>query len=567
MGSDLRSFLTVVRSLGRCGLEVHTAWSRPDSPALRSRHIRVTHDVEKPSRDSDRWATQFSELLEREKFDLVIPCNDPSLIPLQENRQQWGRYSTYLLNEHSYRVACDKAESGNLVRSLGIAAPKERLITAGADSSVLSELRAPFVLKPIRSFSPSRLDRKNHVVHAASVGEVEHKLEQLLPHTAVLVQEFFPGIGVGVEFLADHGTLLVDFQHIRLHEPPSGGGSSYRRSSPVEAELRDATSKIARALDYSGVGMVEFRYNFKTREWIFVEINGRFWGSLPLAVAAGADFPRFLFEYLVEGRREFENTYKVDVACRNVSLDARWFIDSVRAAGLDLRRQLKLGMQLVAELRYPLTMRSYSDTFAWDDLRPGWTELTQIVRNVLTRLGAGTRLFRDQRFPFRQRLQSRCRIVSVRQPSVLFVCKGNICRSPFAEEYARRVLPDGYRVASCGYFPVAHRPCPSAAVQAAREFQVDLTSHRSQVLTAELIDQAGAILTFDEENRQTVLATFPSTRRKVFPLGAFSSARDVMIADPYGGSVEDFRATYERIKDAVDRYARRVAAIPGSAGC
>ena len=503
-------------------------------------------------------------MLEYEKFDLVIPCNDPSLIPLQENHQQWERYSIYLLNEDSYRVACDKAESGNLVRSLGIPAPKERLVTTLADRSLLSDLRPPFVLKPIRSFSPSRLDRKNHVVHAASTKEAGQKLEQLVSHTSVVVQEFFAGIGVGVEFIADHGTVLAYFQHVRLHEPPSGGGSSYRRSSPVDPQLRDATSKIAQALDYSGIGMVEFRYNFETREWIFIEINGRFWGSLPLAVAAGADFPRFLFEYIVEGRREFGNTYRTDIACRNAALDARWFIDTVRAGGLDLKRQLTLAVQLVAELRYPLTMRSYSDTFTWDDMRPAWTELTQITSSVWTRLCAKTRGSLDQRFPFRRWLQSRCRSASVRHQSVLFVCKGNICRSPFAEEYARRVLPDGYQVTSCGYFPRTDRPCPSLAVQAAQELRVDLNNHRSRILTDELIDQAGVVMTFDEENRRTVLARHPRARGKLFPLGAFAPTQNMMIEDPYDGTVDDFRTTYERIKRAVDRYARSMSDTAGS---
>ena len=49
-------------------------------------------------------------------------------------------------------------------------------------------------------------------------------------------------------------------------------------------------------MDYTGVAMLEFRKNFDKNESVLIEINGRFWGSLPLAVAAGADFPYYLYQ-------------------------------------------------------------------------------------------------------------------------------------------------------------------------------------------------------------------------------------------------------------------------------
>ena len=42
--------------------------------------------------------------------------------------------------------------------------------------------------------------------------------------------------------------------------------------------------------------MAEFKVNPRTGGWVLIEINGRFWGSLPLTIAAGADFPRYLYE-------------------------------------------------------------------------------------------------------------------------------------------------------------------------------------------------------------------------------------------------------------------------------
>ncbi|MFB3041919.1 MAG: ATP-grasp domain-containing protein, partial [Candidatus Poribacteria bacterium] len=136
-------------------------------------------------------------------------------------------------------------------------------------------------------------------------------LEILLEQGDVSVQENFIGMGVGVELLAAQGESLFAFQHVRVHEPIMGGGSSYRKSVALDSELLEASTKLLKALNYTGVAMVEFKVNFKTGAWVFIEINARFWGSLPLAVAAGADFPYYLYQLLVMGKRKFPQCYKI----------------------------------------------------------------------------------------------------------------------------------------------------------------------------------------------------------------------------------------------------------------
>ncbi|MCZ6772295.1 MAG: hypothetical protein O7G83_09985, partial [Proteobacteria bacterium] len=460
-----------------------------------------------------------------------------------------------LLNEEAYRVAFDKAASGNLARTLGIDVPDEELVETDDDISRTSELRPPLVLKPTRSFLPTSLGQKHQVVHATSHRQAESALKIMLQHSPVLVQEFFKGSGVGVEFIAHDGEILLDFQHARLHEPPSGGGSSYRKSTLVDPALRHATAKIAKALNYSGVGMVEFLYDFSSRKWVFVEINGRFWGSLPLAVAAGADFPRYLFEMLTDKRKQFPARIKTGVAGRNLLRDCRWLIDTVRHRGLNLWGQLRLAGQLIGEMRYPLTLRSHSDTLVMDDMRPGLVELREAIGTVWQRIRTKSRYFIAQRFPCRQWCQRRFQAALSRHQSILFVCKGNICRSPFAEHYARLRLPQNYDIKSCGYFPKNGRPSPGNAIQAADQLGIDLGPHRSEVLSSELIEAAGVVVIFDEENRQTIRKYFPKAHRKTHALGTFSPTRNTIISDPYGGTADDFRATYESIMGAIDKCA------------
>src|SRR3982074_3082254 len=75
-GDDTRSFLAIVRSLGRRGVLVHAAPSNFRSPALRSRYVAAIHDVPPWMGDGAEWLTAIAQLLCAERYDLVIPCNE-----------------------------------------------------------------------------------------------------------------------------------------------------------------------------------------------------------------------------------------------------------------------------------------------------------------------------------------------------------------------------------------------------------------------------------------------------------------------------------------------------------
>jgi protein-tyrosine phosphatase len=142
---------------------------------------------------------------------------------------------------------------------------------------------------------------------------------------------------------------------------------------------------------------------------------------------------------------------------------------------------------------------------------------------------------------------------------VLFVCKGNICRSPFAEAYLRQRLNGApVQVHSAGYHPKRNRPCPDEALAAARELATDLGPHRSRLLDAEMVRAADAIFTFDQENYSTVLARHPEAGRKLHRLSTLGGGEVQDIRDPYGGTLDEFRRAYDRIRRALD------AALEGS---
>ena len=122
--------------------------------------------------------------------------------------------------------------------------------------------------------------------------------ESSFPRVRFIIQKFFRGKGMGIEILANKGRIICSFQHKRLHEPIFGGGSLLRESVlKLNKKILDDVKEITKKLKYTGVAMFEFKQNSRKR-YALIEINGRFWGSLPLALKSGCDFPNLLLRVL-----------------------------------------------------------------------------------------------------------------------------------------------------------------------------------------------------------------------------------------------------------------------------
>jgi protein-tyrosine-phosphatase/predicted ATP-grasp superfamily ATP-dependent carboligase len=549
LGQEDRAFLAVIRSLGRRGIEVHVGWCPPDAVALRSRYVAAVHDLPSYVHGSEAWVEPLVELCRRERFDLVVPTNDPTIMPLEARRAVLEPHARiYLPSEEAYAICFDKGRTHDFAQAHGVPVPRQMRLALPIGAEVIPPDWYPIVLKPLASFTPDDLERKHVVRRVAAPEELATQLPHFGGAREVLVQEFFAGTGVGVEMLAHEGQVLLAFQHLRVHERPSGGADSYRVSLPLRADLRDVATRMVAALRYTGVIMFEFKMNLETGAWVLLEINARFWASLPLCLRAGADFPFYLYQLLAEGRREFPQDYEIGVYCRNWTRDVLWIRENLRAPRTD---RVPLGT-VASELGHVVAGRESSDTFVLDDPRPGLED----VRRMLGRVGR--RLWRTGRSalwavpPVRRQRTDEARRALRDARQLLFVCKGNVCRSPFAEAYARGVLNHGVQVHSAGYQPKPERPCPELGIEAANALGIDLRGHRSVVLTEAMMRDADAVFVFDYATIHRLLDTYPFARDKVFPLGLLAASGPVEIRDPYGGIPADFARAYGVIRHALD---------------
>jgi protein-tyrosine phosphatase len=170
--------------------------------------------------------------------------------------------------------------------------------------------------------------------------------------------------------------------------------------------------------------------------------------------------------------------------------------------------------------------------------------------------------------PIKMRLRNaiwRIRGLAVRNPPapsnprcIVFVCQGNICRSPFAAEVARRLLPDGIRCLSAGFRATANASSPAIVVEAAERRGVSLRGHQATLLTPAMMASADLVFVMEAWHVTLLRSRFGNHRHKILLLPLFDPARESSssydrfhIADPYGKSAEVLDACFSRLERTI----------------
>jgi glycine hydroxymethyltransferase len=140
--------------------------------------------------------------------------------------------------------------------------------------------------------------------------------------------------------------------------------------------------------------------------------------------------------------------------------------------------------------------------------------------------------------------------------TILFICTGNVCRSPMAEALFRRAVAGRgeFRVVSAGLGAMDGQPPTSHSVRAMHELGVDISAQRSRMLTTELVRSADLILGMTHSHVDTIALLYPPAAEKTFLLREFDETLETYekdISDPIGSSYPIYVECRDQIEQGI----------------
>ncbi|WP_296000816.1 hypothetical protein [Rugamonas sp.] len=390
LGIDTPIGLTIIRDLGRHGVPVYGIARSRAAPGLSSRYLRQGL---MRAADEEGIIAQLLELGARLGPACLYAISESDIMMLNRHRARLERcYRMLLPDAARMEIVLDKERTYEAAARVGVRVPR----TAHPDSfdavrAAADTLRFPVVLKWSDPNGVVRLLEGAGLAldKARYCQDADELLRYLAPYQAVgrypLIQEYCPGYGLGQFVLMRDGVAHCTFQHRRVHEwPPEGGVSTLCETVGLEqhGELMLRSVALLRALRWEGIAMVEYRHDPLTGESALMEINGRFWGSLPLAYHAGVSFPWMLYRLQGLDQSVTQTAYVGGIQCRFMIAETKRLLRLLFQQKKVTDRQLRWnrGAELFGYLRDFLRPNMHYFVFEWRDPMPLLRDLWAVAR-------------------------------------------------------------------------------------------------------------------------------------------------------------------------------------------
>lgn len=393
LGLETQIGLGVVRELGRAGVRVIGMTHDAEAIGLDSRYLSRKVVVTKPR--SAEWIAAIVALGEEFGSCCLMTVSEVNLQWLAKHEGEFGKVQVIAPRLATLMQVLDKQSTLAAARAVGVAVPET------AEPASMDEARAiaarfsfPAVLKwkdpnaMYAKLNPAGLSmQKAEYVYSAD--EYLATAARYEPIGAwPMLQAYCPGTGLGQFFYMHNGEAIRRFQHVRVAEwPPEGGFSSVCDAVPLDRHvaLQEQSIALLRHIGWEGVAMVEYRWDPVSDRAVLMEINGRYWGSYPLAVQCGAAFS--LIAYAMRCGLPLPNLPPVlqQRRCRMVSTE--------------LKRLVRIGLQAdrIADRSFPVRpareiarftgdfFRPRVGYYVWDaqDPQPYYRDIKNLLRKVL----------------------------------------------------------------------------------------------------------------------------------------------------------------------------------------
>jgi len=365
-----RAALAVIRSLGSKGVKVLAGDSTKLNAGFLSKYCWKRYLYPPPEREKSHFIKTLLSLVKKENIDLIIPITDFTMIPLVENKEELEEYTIVAAPPAEIALkAYDKLKTIQIAKKCKIPTPETKLINENDLFKQAAQIRYPVVIKPrmkvvwvgekaytFKVGESNYAYNKNDFVKKFKL--INRKVQKLgLQKDFLMVQNYTGNGGYGVELLIQDSKLIAWFMHKRLREYPITGGASTLRESVFIKNLLPMSLRLLNEMKWSGVAMVEFKLG--NSKATLMEVNGRFWGSLPLAVNSGVDFPYLLLKSLLYRDYNMTMSYKLGVKQKwTIPGELLWLYSSLKRGHLN------------AVINFLKTINIPDDIISFPDLKP-----------------------------------------------------------------------------------------------------------------------------------------------------------------------------------------------------
>lgn len=311
------SSIACLRTFGRRGIPTIAVSENGHAPGLRSKYADETVRVPDPADRLDAYADALLALAERPEVGTIVPLREADVYVLARDREAFSRHVTPVTPplETLSRVQ-DRVELFETARAAGVGMPE----TAPLDEWDDWERRV--IVKPRFTIHAEEYDEgfehshshENSTAYVAAGDRPDPDAYVEEMGHVPLVQEYVPDSDEYAFFaLYDRGEPVATFQHRQRRAYKYSGGSSAFRESVDIPDLASAGRRLLDELGWHGLAMVEFLRDPVTGEFELMEVNPRFWTSLPFTIQAGVDFP-YYYWLLANGRgAEVDSDYDVGI--------------------------------------------------------------------------------------------------------------------------------------------------------------------------------------------------------------------------------------------------------------
>lgn len=384
LDGNTRSALAATRSLGRRGVPVVVADQTKRTLAGASEYCQESFTYPAPTANLRAFLSTVKGECRQRGIRVIFPMTDVSMAAVLKHRVAFQNFQLPFVEFPTFEAVSDKWNLLRVAQRLNITIPQTHYISDGRSlERVYPTLKFPVVLKPYRSMIwTSGHCTAASVKYAESPRELERTLAQYeyFGRNPFLIQEYVSGQAHGIFTLYNQGKLVASFAHRRLREnPPSGGVSVLCESVEKNPGAWSMARTLLDHVGWHGVAMVEFKVTADGTPYL-MEVNGRFWGSLQLAIDAGVDFPWLLYQLATGKTVDSVDGYATGVRSRWLLGDLAWLWKVL--AGNELPPGPRFPKRTWSILQFLNFFDSHTrcEENRWHDIKPFFFELARLVR-------------------------------------------------------------------------------------------------------------------------------------------------------------------------------------------